>query len=404
MIRRVKVKNIFKQPRKLKKLRLLLLLTVFAALLQGFMFFESGLRWQGYFPNIKYVVNPAVNGFGRDVVLSETASASSVWFVESESRFSYNQTGETTRGSVSSISLDCSESGRKSNLLSEKTVFAENEPDPDCTGSACSFLWSCGDEIVHFDVVLNTNGYDFLPGAGTENTPGLRNTMIHEFGHVAGLSHCRAGEKNCASGNPADGAMPIFAGFFNSQLTLSNDDRSGMKTLYGNFHNKFPKTGKYALSTGEIEAIADLVALQHEEKLDTPERRQEQAMAVKETFDFVDSGAINRTLGWAPVRGYQPSQPGSSPSDPYGMYPIGMTALEFQRNQIDLLKAGLYRFSDLQIKYMKQTLAAGSVINDDMIKKLESNERTLPIEDFTKVDAMNLELRRAIIDEEISRK
>ena len=123
----------------------ILLLSIFG-LTTGFIAISK--KWNGIFPIVNYKVNLSGLGIDNTTMLSAL---------------------QKIQASVNLWSL--------SNL--DNTVFATNAVDPDCTADACTFIWSCGDEILHFDIQINTltNKWNFT---GTPDPNSLN--AVHVLG------------------------------------------------------------------------------------------------------------------------------------------------------------------------------------------------------------------------------
>ena len=377
-----------------KSLSLLFAILIAAMTLPGYMFFESEsgtpdktYRWPDHFPYVEYSLNTDFSSFPADseAVIHAVTKASDLWYIEGEAGFALGYKGNTaTKQPFSPSEISCSSQTNLDFLQNRNSVYASGIPDADCTGKSCSFLWSCDNDILHFDIQLNEYDNRF----SLEERNSIVSILAHEFGHAAGLNHCSPGDtvSRCSSEDPfSNPDQDSIMYRFNRTLTaLSEDDTSGIQTLYGMFQSRFPKTGDYALSGDEIQSIAVLMTMQHEEKFDTPWYRQEQAQMVQDTFQFVNSGEINRTLEWVKVREYE----------------TGMTAIQYFNRLNSILKSNLSSINDLQLEYMKRNLSSGIVVMDDMLNKYVPDERTPSPGTFEHINTENYKLRNAIIDEQ----
>ena len=360
-------------------------------ILPGYMFVEvpatggegKPLRWPDSFPYVEYDLNPEFTTLSASAeeIAAGVTEASDVWFLQGDSRFAIGQkeaTGEVAPF-VPSV-INCTEGIKGELKLKRGSVAADNSANADCTGIACSFIWSCENEILHFDVRLNEFDNSFTLAGENSFVP----VLSHEFGHVAGLDHCVVGEKGCSPESPFSRPDGIMNRFYAETAELSEDDITGIQALYGVYQSKFPKTGDYKLSGDEIQSISTLLTMQNEEGYDTPEARQEQAQAAQETFQFVNSGEIDRTLDWVPVRGYEK----------------GMSAIQYFNKMNDMIKSNLSSLNDLQLEYMKRNLSAGSAVMDDMLQKYNPGDRAPSRNTFEYIDNGNLDLRKAMINEQ----
>ena len=375
------------------KISTIIALSVCALILPGYMFIETPtnegeenfLRWPDSFPYVEYDLNPEFTTLttSAEEISAAVTVSSDIWFLQGNSRFAIGQkeiTGEVAPFSPAAV--NCTEGIKGELKLKRGSVAADNTANADCTGTACTYLWSCENEILHFDTRLNE--YDNSFALSGTNSFGL--VLAHEFGHIAGLSHCLVGEKGCTPESPLSNpnGESVMNRFYADHAGLSADDIAGIQALYGVYQSKFPKTGDYKLSGDEIQSISILLTMQNEEGYDTPEARQEQAQAAQETFQFVNSGEIDRTLEWVPVRGYEK----------------GMSALDYFNKMNNLIKSNLSSLNDLQLEYMKRNLSAGSAVMDDMLEKYNPGERTPSRSTFEYIDNGNLDLRKAMIDEQ----
>lgn len=214
----------------------------------NFMF--TGTKWKDAFPYVRFKVNPNLYGITPENQIKIISDAADLWFNGTDSKFSYSYDGQTTNTqSASPSQLDCSDETKNLLRQLENTVYSTSIPDPYCTSETCALVWSCGDEVLHFDIRINRVETD------------LKTRIAKEFGFVAGLSRCAVGDTpeqcsaksvNGQSDPDTNSIMHKFASF----AQISPDDKAGMQSLYGAFNNPFPKTGPYVLNSTEVEFLA----------------------------------------------------------------------------------------------------------------------------------------------------
>lgn len=125
-------------------------------------------------------------------------------------------------------------------MQADNVVFAQPASTADCTGTACTFVWSCADRpgISHFDVAVNPSATDFAPGTAIA---ALVNALSRSFGHVLGLDYCPPGElpAACANRYSAEASEPPAGAVMHRMLktdpgpaSLHEDDAAGLRSLY----------------------------------------------------------------------------------------------------------------------------------------------------------------------------
>lgn len=401
------MKSIYKKTFLKGKKRIISILLMACGMMvifPNYMFFEIEpvfTRWRESFPTVNFNVNSNIIGLNApdsESQISKIKDAARNWHKVGQSRFTFVFKGNMdVSAAFGPETISCTDAVRLELSKEPGRVFASNIGDPDCTGMSCTFLWTCDKEILHFDVELNNFNNNFstanpLP-VGYHD---LFSVMLHAFGHAAGLDHCSPGSstQSCMDRQIDSQIDPILIAAMHKfqdagvGLTeIAEDDINGLRALYGIFENPFPPEGKYALSEDEIEGIGVLMTRQTAEGHDTPVARQMQARMVFKTYQFVNSGEINRTLEWVPVRGYIP----------------GMTVREYFDMTVDTLKNNLGELNDLQIEYMRKNLAAAHVVMDDVLKKYSPGDGVPSPSEFHYINQRNDELRRVIIDEQITR-
>ena len=87
-----------------------------------------------------------------------------------------------------------------------------------------------GSTITDADVAINPNPSVQFSTDGTVNTFDLESTFTHEIGHLLGLEH--SGVVG-ATMQPRQGPNGLFGLLADTARTLSDDDRAGIRTLYG---------------------------------------------------------------------------------------------------------------------------------------------------------------------------
>lgn len=246
-----------KPMRKTNKIAAFLILLAVGFLSAGFRFFEPEAKWPGKTAVVKYRVFLEAGMFPEEQKdwIFEIITAGKIWFRQAEAGVVLKPEAVAI---ASAYPLEYSPSCEQAMKMT--AVFSSSGDDPDCTGSSCSFLWSCeaDGKIMSASIQLNQHDYrwSIAPTPGFSN---LKQEIIHNFGHVLGLNHCNAGEKNCAL--TSDGVMSKFVD--GASLNLSDDNKDGLQTLYGKLSLPFPAEGRYALSEEEMNAVIDIMQYQN---------------------------------------------------------------------------------------------------------------------------------------------
>lgn len=208
-------------------------------------------KWQEIadkFPSVKYKVNPNLLGFNSTdapTFIDNVRTAAEIWsFQNSESRFGFAYNGTTTEQALGYESIKCDFDSKELLKQKEGIVFATNE-DSDCTGQACSYIWTCKDspEILHFDIEINGRDYEWDLGTNHKKSFNLITILAKEFGHIAGLGHCSSGlsEADCQTQAVAQGTTnpdenSLMNRFVNAEVIKTNlgaDDKAGLDAIYG---------------------------------------------------------------------------------------------------------------------------------------------------------------------------
>ncbi|HMV41859.1 MAG TPA: hypothetical protein PK079_10830 [Leptospiraceae bacterium] len=251
------------------------------------------------FPVVKYKVNPLMIGFNtgsKESIIDAIRSSSDFWsFRSGDAHFQFSYNGTTTNSPLAFNGIACDEDGKQRIRETDNLVFASNTDDPDCSGQACTYIWSCTDknEILHFDMQINSREYEWDTGTNHKKSFNLTTVAAKQFGQILGLDHCPLGlnTESCSSEVASRGTSdPSFDSllyrFIDAEVirnSLSSDDRAGLQSLYGSISpeeatmksemNEFysladricnpspcvipeEDIGKYQLSTEEIQARA----------------------------------------------------------------------------------------------------------------------------------------------------
>ena len=227
-----------------------LILLHFFGSFSGFMFLSpTGVKWKDKlydrFPQVKLKMNPNFGGnLTQDAVLNSAKEASNAWSSgKTKARLFLSFVGQT---SSSPVGLDmnlCINPNRETTKNLDNIVYAQNSEDPDCTGVACSFVWYCNgtvgeEEIVHFDIQVNTRDYPFETGIAAPDAYNLKTVLLKQLGYVIGFFTCPPGNMSCpVTGNgitpDQNSVMYKFLKPGVHKTSISSDDALGVRTLYG---------------------------------------------------------------------------------------------------------------------------------------------------------------------------
>jgi len=234
----------------------------------NFTFVSPSAKWGGPFPGVSFHLNSQIGGphIGTsDAVAHAAQQAALVWsFMNGKSHFNLSAgPSSVATNPVAPTQIECTDALKKEFSVSGNNVFALVSPNPDCTGTACTYVWSCetGGSELHFDIVLNNSDRAFSTGPiGFANEYDLATVLAHEFGYVVGLDHCPLDESiaTCQSrlGTSGQSDPPQTAIMYRFVLpgvpktTLDPDDQHGLTSLYG------------TLSQGETNLQTEMLAFQ----------------------------------------------------------------------------------------------------------------------------------------------
>ncbi len=215
------------------------------------------LKWGSIyskFPIVKYKVNPSMIGFNtgdKNQILDLIQNSASLWsFQSGESHFQFSYNGMSTSEPVGYDAMGCTEEVKESVRALDNLVYASNIEDSDCSGQACTYIWSCegnGEnmppEILHFDMEINARDYEWDTGTNHKKSYNLFTIVAKQFGQLLGLSHCSPCDSETAcqaqvsiqgTSNPTNDSL--LYKFIEPEVirsSLSSDDKAGLIALYG---------------------------------------------------------------------------------------------------------------------------------------------------------------------------
>lgn len=254
-------------------------LILISLLILNFMYLSSDKKqWVDTvyqkFPVVKYKVNPTMIGFNtgsNENIVDSIRKASDFWsFQSGESHFQFSYNGTTNVNPISYEQMNCTSEGKEILRNTDNLVFASNSEDSDCSGQACTYIWSCTDknEILHFDMQVNAKEYEWDTGTNHKKSFNLITVAANQFGKVLGLDHCPAGLSDDACSNEAatrgtsnpksDSLLYRFLEPEVIRTTLSADDKTGLQSLYGNITSE-EKTMKSDMN--EFYSLADNICV-----------------------------------------------------------------------------------------------------------------------------------------------
>ena len=229
----------------MKRTRLWVFLPCFLCL--HFVPVEHGFKFPGDWPRIPFYVNPSIPGErigGTDALMNSMRVAAKVWSSDTTNvRFDFRVSGFIDRSvPFAPASLNCSPENIATFAGAQKAVFATANETPDCTGVACTYVWSCeGNPVIsHFDIVLNASGHSFATANHQGNDYDVGTVVARSLGHIAGLDYCASGltPEQC-SARIADGQSDPPPGALMHRLlssgpygVLAGDDLNGIRSLY----------------------------------------------------------------------------------------------------------------------------------------------------------------------------
>jgi hypothetical protein len=213
---------------------------------------ENKLKWGNAFnefPIVKYKVNPEMIGFNTGDALSiidAIRDAGNLWsFQKGESHFQLSYNGSTSSLPAGYDQMSCTEEGKKTMRELDNLVYASNVEDTDCSGQACTFMWSCADkpEILHFDMQLNAKDFEWDMGTNHKKSYNLFTIVANQFGQLLGLGHCSLGldstgcqEQVAIQGTSNPTSDSLVYKFIEPEVirtSMSSDDKAGLKAIYG---------------------------------------------------------------------------------------------------------------------------------------------------------------------------
>lgn len=190
-------------------------------------------------------MNPNFGGsLVQDSVLNSAKEASSAWSSgKTKARLFLSFVGQTSNSPAELDMNLCTNPNRETTKNLDNIVYAQNSEDPDCTGVACSFVWYCNgtvgeEEIVHFDIQVNTRDYPFETGIAAPEAYNLKTVLLKQLGYVIGFFTCPPGNMSCPiAGNGVtpdqNSALYKFLKPGVHKTSISSDDALGVRTLYG---------------------------------------------------------------------------------------------------------------------------------------------------------------------------
>jgi hypothetical protein len=401
------------------KLFFFLMIIISFLFFSGFMFQSSSLRLRriGLFPIIKYQVNvdSASLGFGSTEWVRIIEEAANSWFQFGGAKIYFKkENAATTSSPMTPATINCSDSSKDFLQTAKDTIYVATVQDPDCTGTACTFIWSCGDEIQHADIQFNPEFSSELAG----NPLRLMPVLLHEFGHASGLDHCATGDtiEGCRAKQRTDFASfdpnvnSTMHKFYESTFSTPQlDDQAGIQKLYGQFSNSFPKIGAYALNAEEIEiystmenqelSIAHLIA--------SPEKQVE-SFAELMTFLYPTPEQIDQEINaWAVRNGINPPPAGQAIDLNY--MPPKLTreqGIERDRSEMNNFFGNILSFIPQLSSYQLSVIRINSVTGIRAYYTLKDYLLSNPKLDAGLVQEnlnWHIRIRQAAIDEQLKR-
>ncbi|MDX1959073.1 MAG: hypothetical protein SFU98_10910 [Leptospiraceae bacterium] len=241
-----------------------------------------GAKWKGNFPIIKFEINPHLIGYKsfltENAIAFRMIEAAEEWNTKTGSRIEWQASAIQKKDEIQPFTFDvnkliqsANEKGitpcelAKSELTKQSVPFFNQQfEDADCTSSSCAMVWSCGDQIVSANVIMNNSQFNWNDLSNDKDMIDIKTETMKNLGLLAGLTHCRAGEgeQSCSGTEPtSDSAMYRFTEPGKKQ-TISQDDSNGIQSIYGAYSLPFPKEGQYALNFTERAMIRDFRILE----------------------------------------------------------------------------------------------------------------------------------------------
>ncbi len=188
-------------------------------------------RWEGNFPIVPFKVNPNLTSQNGSVVnyqIEQTQKSGNLWsFNNTKSHISFKFEGTATGNSASSPSLICDFDNNKANLALEKKIYTGQAGNPDCTSEACSYIWICNGNAVHFDTEINSTQNSFDVISDSPATYNLQTVLNKELGRVAGLPPVANDVTNPTQ-------LVLFRDSGSVKPILSGGDTDLIRVYYGN--------------------------------------------------------------------------------------------------------------------------------------------------------------------------
>jgi len=261
-------------------MRRLLYLLIFI-FLTGFM--VTGKKWYGLNPTIKFGVNPNFVGFQTELSPKDFAVmiswAAHEWNTKADSRIKWVVDEVFPASSKTSSYFNFADIQKKAdesektfceiavaNADHAKVVFSVNsDEESDCSGRSCSYVWSCGDRIVHADVEFNNSSFVWSKLNSDLSVVNLKSEAMKVFGYISGLTNCgfglTASECNSLGSEPtANSALYKFPEPGKIE-TINDDDVNGIQTIYGKSILPFDSSGIYSLTLDEQTKVNSYYAL-----------------------------------------------------------------------------------------------------------------------------------------------
>lgn len=266
------------------------------------------------FPVVKYKVNPLMIGFNtgsKESIIDAIRSSSDFWsFRSGDAHFQFSYNGTTTNSPLAFNEIACDEDGKQRIRETDNLVFASNTGDPDCSGQACTYIWSCTDknEILHFDMQINSREYEWDTGTNHKKSFNLTTVAAKQFGQILGLDHCPLGlnAESCVGevasrGTSDPSSDSLLYRFIDAEVirnSLSSDDRAGLQSLYGSIS---PEEVTMKSEMNSFYSLADSICNPNpcvipEEDISTYQLSPEEVQARNDHNQYIkDQGSSYRT-------------------------------------------------------------------------------------------------------------
>lgn len=360
---------------------------------------DRRLRWKGMFPFIRVWFSYSEKGMNAGDSVLQEASVKKILenlFQDSRAYIHFEYSGQTAENSVYSQSeFSCTEDNILKNKGTKNIVMSASNEDTDCTAESCSFIYSCGDEFIHFDTVINTNSVRYNSYTASPDAVNFQSSLQRELLLASGLTYCPPGdtEVQCSgryskfSDTGTESPLYKFRETETVKDSASEDDRIGLKYLYSEMKTSLRTDGIYRLNAKDLFFISSEKDLQQNSGYNTSLGRKNSAEAIRELAQFVDSGEIDRTLEWAAVPGYQK----------------GMKFRDYMKVQTDLLKTQIPTLPAENLEFYAASLAAGIITVDDWLNEDQTGASGVDSDLLQFVNSQNAELR-SMMKEELARR